>query len=78
MKLGVKNKVLICLIQSVSRLMEKTELASAHMQVKLGIPFPFRDLGNSCAGRELPKHSLVQPPHIIDEEGKAQGGPTAH
>lgn len=48
------------------------------MQVKLGILFPFRDLGNSCAGRRLPKLSLVQPSHITDEEGEAQGGPTAN
>lgn len=46
------------------------------MQVKLDISFPFRELGNSCAGWGLPKYSLVQPPHITDKESEAEEGPT--
>lgn len=52
MKLGVKNKVLICLIQSMSRLMEKTELASGTHAGEAGHSFPFQGLGKLLCRKE--------------------------
>ena len=49
----------------------------ANVQVERGHLFGFRALGHSGAGRSLPKCGLVQPPHLTNGEGEAQGGRTA-